>query len=412
MNVTILIIDDWTQRNDTLKSPRIIIFSGKGGVGKTTVAAATGLRCAELGLKTVIISIDIAHSLADSFRLDADLQDNYRGRPRPVRENLWIQEVDIQEELTNHWGDVSSYLAALLGSGGMADVMAQELAIIPGMEDVISLLYINQYYNEKTYDVIVIDCAPTGESLRFISMPTTLEWYINKVFRVQRNVLRAVRPIAKRLVDIPLPEDSYFASLYDLFTKLDGVDKVLLDKEVTSVRLVTNAERMVLRETQRAYMYFCLYGLLVDTIVVNRLFPNDLQDEFFSEWIKTQQRNMAHIKSIFDPVPIRPLAIMKDEVSGLAKLEEVARLLYGEANPAERFHDDTVYSVHQENGVYSLRLTLPFVKKENIDLYKEEGDLVIRIGSFKRHVFLPKALAERTPGRAYLRDNTLTIPFS
>ncbi len=246
------------------KKPRIIIFSGKGGVGKTTIAAATALRCAEQGLKTIVISVDIAHSLSDVFNLDIDLHDRNRGKPRPVRQNLWLQEVEIQEELDTHWGEVSKYLAALLGSSGMTEVLADELAIIPGMEDVISLLYINQYYRERTFDVIVIDCAPTGESLRFISMPSTLEWYITRIFSLERSLMKVARPIAKRLTDIPIPEDSYFASIKDLFVKLEGVDQVLLDKEVTSVRLVTNAEKMVVRETQRAFMYFCLYGLVVD----------------------------------------------------------------------------------------------------------------------------------------------------
>ena len=285
------------------KRPRIIIFSGKGGVGKTTVAAATAVRCAENGLKTIAISIDIAHSLSDAFQLDVDLHDHNRGKPRRIQENLWIQEVDIQEELDRHWGEVSKYLAALLGSSGITEVMAAELAIIPGMEDVVSLLYINQYYRENTYDVIVIDCAPTGESLRFIGMPTTLEWYMKKVFKLERNLMKVARPIAKRLTDLPLPEDAYFASLQDLFLRLDGIDRVLLDREITSIRLVTNAERMVIRETQRAFMYFCLYGLVVDAVIVNRLFPESLQDAYFEDWLTTQQKSLEQIGCYFRSHP-------------------------------------------------------------------------------------------------------------
>lgn len=176
------------------KQPRIIIFSGKGGVGKTTVASATALQCAGKGLKTIVISIDIAHSLSDAFQLDTDLHDHNRGKARQLNDNLWLQEVDIQEELNRHWGEVSKYFAALLGATGITNVMAEELAIIPGMEDVISLLYINQYYREKTYDVIIVDCAPTGESLRFIGMPSTLEWYIKKVFKLERNLFKVAQP--------------------------------------------------------------------------------------------------------------------------------------------------------------------------------------------------------------------------
>lgn len=394
------------------QKPRIIIFSGKGGVGKTTVAAATALRCAERGLKTIVLSVDIAHSLSDGFNLELDLHDRNLGKPRPVRPNLWLQEVDIQEELDNHWGEVSKYLAALLGSSGMTEVLADELAIIPGMEDVISLLYINQYYREKTYDVIVIDCAPTGESLRFISMPSTLEWYINRVFSLERNLMKVARPLVKRLTDIPVPEDSYFASLKDLFLKLEGVDQILLDREITSVRLVTNAEKMVVRETQRAFMYFCLYGLVVDAVVVNRLFPDTLQDDYFSDWLTTQRRALNQIDEIFDPIPVRRVNILRDEVVGLDRLSEVASLVYGDADPSQLFHKDTLYEVEQQDGEYVLKMRLPFVTKQYVDLFKEEGDLVVRIGSFKRHVFLPRVLMNRKPAKATLEDNMLSILFS
>lgn len=391
--------------------PRIIIFSGKGGVGKTTVASATGLKCAEKGLKTIVISIDIAHSLSDSFQVGTNLHDHNRGKPRHVTDNLWIQEVDIQEELDRHWGEVSQYLAALFGSSGMTPVFAQELAIIPGMEDVISLLYINQYYREKAYDVIVIDCAPTGESLRFLGMPATLEWYMRKVFRLERSLLKMARPIAKKLTDVPLPEDSYFEAVKDLFLKLDGVDKALLDREVTSIRLVTNAERMVIRETQRAFMYFCLYGLVVDAIVVNRLFPQSLQDDYFKEWMSTQQKSMGQIHAIFDPIPIRPVQILKDEVVGLERLSEMGRMIYGDIDPWAILHSDTLYEIEPHDGDMTLKIKLPFVAKEYIDLSKEEGDLVVRIGSFKRHIFLPRTLVNRKPSRASLVNDVLSVNF-
>jgi arsenite-transporting ATPase len=329
----------------TDKHPRIIIFSGKGGVGKTTVAAATGLRCARQGLKTIVISIDIAHSLSDAFDLESDLHDQNRGQARRIEENLEIQEVDIQEELDRHWGDVSAYLAALFGSSGLTDILAEELAIIPGMEDVVSLLYINQYYHQGAYDVIVIDCAPTGESLRFISMPSTLEWYINKLFKLERNLMKVVRPVAKKITDIPVPEDSYFLAIKDLFDRLDGVDKVLLDRDVTSVRLVTNAERMVIRETQRAFMYFCLFGLVVDAIVVNRLFPEGLSDDYFTDWLSTQQRSVEQIHRIFDPIPVRTVNILRDEVVGADRLDEMGRMIYRDSDPSAIMHRDSPYRV-------------------------------------------------------------------
>ena len=395
-----------------LENPRIIIFSGKGGVGKTTIAAATGLRCAQNGLKTIVISIDIAHSLSDSFQLDINLHDHNLGKPRKIHENLWIQEVDIQEELERHWGEVSKYIAALLGSTGMAGVLAEELAVIPGMEDVISLLYINQYYREKSYDVIVIDCAPTGESLRFISMPSTLEWYIKRVFHVERNLFKLARPIAKKVTDIPIPEDSYFASIKDLFDKLEGVDSLLLDRKITSVRLVTNPERMVVKETQRAFMYFCLYGLVVDAIVVNRLFPDCLKEGYFADRLISQKKSMEHISQIFSPIPILNAPILQDEAIGVDRLNEMAGLVYGQTlDPSSILHDDEIYKINRSGDDYELKMKLPFITKDYIDLFKDEGDLVIRIGSFKRHVFLPRSLFLRKPAGAKLDGDILTVKF-
>jgi arsenite/tail-anchored protein-transporting ATPase len=394
------------------KDPRIIIFSGKGGVGKTTVAASTAIMCAKRGLDTVLISIDIAHSLSDAFQLDSDLHDHNRGEPLKICEHLWMQEVDIQEELDRHWKEVSNYLAALLGSSGMTEVLASELAIIPGMEDVISLLYINQYFIQKTYDVIIVDCPPTGESLRFIGMPSTLEWYINKIFKWQRNLFKVVRPIAKKLVDAPIPEDSYFGALHDLFLKLEGVDKILLNREITSVRLVTNAEKMVVRETQRAFMYFCLYGLVVDTIIVNRLFPMSLDDGYFKDWLMSQKKSLDQIQEIFSPIPIRTINILKEEVVGIEKLSEMGRLIYGEGDPSEILHSETLYEIVEDSNFYVMNMKLPFVKKDYIDLFKEKEDLVVRIGSFKRHVFLPRALLNRKPTQAKLENNVLSIKFA
>jgi arsenite-transporting ATPase len=407
------IIMVYSTREDGVETnkPRIIIFSGKGGVGKTTAAAATALRCARQGLKTIVISVDIAHSLADAFQREIDLHDHNRGKPVRIADNLWMQEVDIQEELEKHWGEVSKYLAALLGASGMANTLAEELAIIPGMEDVVSLLYINQYYREKTFDVIVVDCAPTGESLRFVSMPSTLEWYIRKVFKLERNLMRVTRPIAKKLTDIPLPEDSYFAALQDLFLKLDGVDEVLLNREITSVRLVTNAEKMVVRETQRAFMYFCLYGLVVDAIIVNRLFPRDLQDVYFKDWISTQQRSLEEINRIFDPIPLRKVPLLQDEVIGTDMLSRMGDIMYEDVDPAALLYRESPYSIDQSDGGYALKIKLPFINKDYVDLMTEDGNLVVRIGSFKRHVFLPRVLSGRKPGRASLEDNVLTIPF-
>ena len=241
---------------------RIIFFAGKGGVGKTSVAAATGIKTAEAGHRTVVMSLDVAHSLSDIFDLNKSLIDQDRGSLTKIRKNLWIQELDIQEEIEKNWGDINKYLSTLLNTTGLDEILAEELAILPGMEEVSLLLHINRYVRTKKFDVILLDCAPTGESLRFISIPTTLDWYMKKIFKVEKTIARYVRPLAKRLSDVPLPGEDYFDAIEFLFERLRGVDEILVDPEITTVRLITNPEKIVLKETQRAFMYFSLYCIL------------------------------------------------------------------------------------------------------------------------------------------------------
>ena len=269
---------------------RIIFYAGKGGVGKTTVSAATGLRCAELGHKTLIMSLDVAHSLADVFDLGSGLMDQGGGRPVEVAPRLWIQEIDLQKEIEANWGDIHMYITTILNTSGLDEVLAEELAILPGMEEISLLLHINRYRRSKRYDVILLDCAPTGEALRFISMPTSLEWYMKKVFKLERSLFKVSRPLLKSVSPVPLPDDTYFQNLERLYGRLEGVDALLHDPQVTTVRLVTNPEKIVIRETQRAFMYFCLYGLCMDGVVVNRVLPPSAGDDFFRDWRELQAR--------------------------------------------------------------------------------------------------------------------------
>jgi arsenite/tail-anchored protein-transporting ATPase len=274
---------------------RILLFSGKGGVGKTSLAAATGLQLSRLGYRTLVMSVDPAHSLADSFNLETSLFHSSTGDPYSIDERLAIHEVNIQKEIKRHWREISSYVISVLRTTGISDVEAEELAILPGMEELSAMMYVNQFRREERYDVIVLDCAPTAESMRFVSMPTTLEWYMKHIFPFQRGILKAVRPLANRVSPVELPTDSYFANIKDLFGKLDGIGEILEDPKLTSVRLVTNPERMVLRETQRAFVYFSLHGLTVDGIVVNRVLPGEITDAWFAEWRSSQAKVLEEI---------------------------------------------------------------------------------------------------------------------
>jgi len=390
---------------------RIIFFAGKGGVGKTSVAAATGLKAAQLNKRTIILSLDVAHSLSDIFDLKKDLLDQNKGKPVKVSKNLWIQELDIQEEIEKNWGAIHKYVSTLFNTSGLDEILAEELAVLPGMEEISLLLYINQYVRDEEYDVIILDCAPTGESLRFISIPTTLEWYIKKIFRIEKTVARYVRPVAKKLYDIPLPGNDYFDAIERLFQRLRGVDQILTDPETTSVRLVTNPEKIVLKETQRAFMYFYLYKMHIDAVVVNRVFPEEVNDRYFSSWRKSQEKYLSQAKEYFAPIPVLPLNLFKDEVLGPKRLIRLGDALYGDRDPLGYFFPGQAFQLSKENGEYRLRLKLPFVDKQNIELNKSSDELIVRVGSFKMHLLLPRQVAAAPTVRARLDNQYLQVYF-
>src|ERR1700704_5846418 len=307
----------------------ILLFSGKGGVGKTSLAAATGLELARRGYRTLVMSVDPAHSLADSFDLETSLFHSETGDPYPIDERLAIHEVNIQKEIKRHWREISSYVISVLRTTGISDVEAEELAILPGMEELSAMMYVNQFRREDRYDVIVLDCAPTAESMRFVSMPTTLEWYMKHIFPFHRGLLKAVRPLANRVSPVELPTDGYFANIKDLFGRLDGIAELLEDPKVTSAGPATNPEKMVLRETQRAFVYFSLHGLTVDEIIVNRVLPEEVTDVYFQEWRASQAKVLKEIEAYFAPAPVKRVPLFTHEMLGRERLAEIEQSLYG-----------------------------------------------------------------------------------
>ena len=389
---------------------RILLFSGKGGVGKTSLAAATGMKLAELGHRTLVMSIDPAHSVADAFDLETELFHVQTSDPLAISDRLSIQELNIQKEIKRHWQEISSYVSSVLRTTGISGVEAEELAILPGMEELSAMMYINQYRREQRYDVIVLDAAPTAESMRFISMPTTLDWYMKHIFPFQRNLLKAVRPIANRVSPFELPPDTYFGNIRELFEKLEGVDELMEDPQITSVRLVTNPEKMVLRETQRAFVYFSLHGLTVDAVVVNRLLPAEVRDIWFNEWHTSQDAVLHEIEEYFAPVPVKKVPLFTHEVLGTQRLKDLARVLYAEdEDPAAVTRTDKTYTFGKRDGVYEIRVLLPFATKGEIELFKKGDELVVQIGTFRRHIGLPRSMAALQPSRAKLDNKVLTV---
>ena len=389
---------------------RILLFSGKGGVGKTSLAAATGLELSRLGYRTLVMSVDPAHSLADAFDLETGLFHGQTGDPYPINDRLAIHEVNIQKEIKRHWKEISSYVVSVLRTTGISDVEAEELAILPGMEELSAMMWVNQFRREQAYDVIVLDCAPTAESMRFVSMPTTLEWYMKHIFPFQRGIIRAVRPIANRVSPVELPTEGYFSNIQQLFAKLDGVAELLEDPATTSVRLVTNPERMVLRETQRAFVYFSLHGLTVDSVIVNRVLPDAVTDAWFQEWRASQARVLEEIDAYFAPVAVKRVPLFTHEVLGRERLEELARALYAEGeDPARVERTEAPYTFTKRDGHYEVNLRLPFAAKGEVGLFKKGDELVVEIGTLRRHIGLPTSMSGMAPTRARLENRILTV---
>jgi arsenite/tail-anchored protein-transporting ATPase len=389
---------------------RILLFSGKGGVGKTSLAAATGVRLAQNGMPTLVMSVDPAHSLADSFNLGGDLFHGKTSDATELAPNLWVQEVNIQREIKRHWKEISTYITSVLRVTGVEGVEAEELAILPGMEELSAMLYVNQYWRERRYGAIVLDCAPTAESLRFISMPSTLDWYMKHIFPFQRSLLKAVRPLANKVSPVELPPDSYFGNIQDLFLKLEGIADVLEDPATTSVRLVTNAEQMVLRETQRAFVYFSLHGLTVDSVIANRVLPDSITDVYFDQWRAGQTRILKEMDDYFAPIAVKRLPLFDQEVLGRDRLEILADRLYpnGE-DPASVTHLERPYTFQKKDSHYEVHINVPFTAKGEVGLFKKDDELVVEVGTLRRHIGLPTSMAALSPTRARLENKILIV---
>lgn len=384
---------------------RIILYTGKGGVGKTSVAAATALRAARLGYKTLAMSTDTAHSLGDSF--DRPLG----GEIVPIVDNLWGQEIDVFRETEAHWGTLENYIKILMAWRGIDEVLAEEMAILPGMEELAGLVHLISYHQQAEYDVIVVDCAPTGETLRLLSFPDVTRWWLHRIFPIQRTAARIARPVLKRVTDLPFPEDEVFEALKDLFEKLDRMREILTDAATCSVRLVLNPEKMVIKESQRTFTYLNLYGYATDLVICNRLIPQDVTDAYFSNWKDSQERYYALVEEAFSPLPILKAPLMEQEVVGTVMLERFADALYGDSDPTRVYFEGQRQDIRQEDGDYVLTLMLPFSKKEDIQLSQVGDELIVHVGNQKRNLILPRALAGLASEGAKLEGDRLTIRF-
>lgn len=378
---------------------RILLFSGKGGVGKTTVAAATALAAARAGHRTLLLSFDLAHSLADSFALKRSLFDQAGGRATPVAPRLDIQEIDVQAEVERSWREAGNAFSLLLAASGVDNIAAADLALMPGMEDLITLLHLNQHAHDECYDLMVIDCPPTGDSLRFVSLPRTIDWYLRKRFS-----LGAIGEESDHARAGRAPE-----SLLDLRRRLVGVEALLQDPARTNVRLVTLPEKMVIRESQRAFMYFSLFGLVIDRVIINRVFPATGEA---AAWRRSQAPALARLHELFAPITISEVPFFPEEVVGLERLGKLADHVYGETDPLASGPTAPVFRLEESATGRRLVVAMPFVESTDLDLHREEDCLIVRVGSFKRHLPLPPALQHAELLSARIHDGSLVVEFA
>jgi arsenite-transporting ATPase len=386
-------------------APRTILYTGKGGVGKTSVAACTARTCAAQGLKTLIVSTDPAHSLSDSLAVDCG------GEPTPVSAGLWGQEVRAQDEMQRHWSGVQEWLGELLMERGVDRISAEELTVPPGMDELFALLRLQAHHDSGVWDVVVVDCAPTGETLRLLSFPDVARWWIDKVFPFERQILAAARPLARSLLDIPLPSQAVFADIERLSHNLIAMNEILRDRTHCTIRLVMNPERMVIGEAMRTFTYLNLYGYLTDAVVVNRLFPESVGD-YFAAWRRVQQEHMELVQSAFEPVPVLRAPFFEQEVVGPGMLDRLAASLFADADPAAVMFDGSAQSLEVLDDGALLRLALPFADKGDISLKKIGLELVVTVEGQRRTIMLPPAMAAMRPGAATFEDGALEIRFS
>jgi arsenite-transporting ATPase len=384
---------------------RMLLYSGKGGVGKTSLSAATAVRSAELGRRTLVVSTDAAHSLADALLVELG------PTPRRVAERLEAVEIDVNQELSEHWGAIHDFLTRFMTFRGVADGVAEEMAILPGMEELFSLLRVKAFAEERRYDVIVIDCAPTGETVRMLGVPEILNFYFTRIFPIQRTVVRSVRPVAQRMTDMPIPSDDVFSAVQSLYRQMEGMGPLLKDPKKSSIRIVLNPERMVINESRRLYTYLNLFGFPVDCVIANRVLPEEARSPYFDRWFGIQEGHLAEARAAFEPLPFLEARLFDREMVGVPLLRELGRQVFGEGDPTAVMFEDRPLEVLREGKTWALYIRLPCADKDRIQVWSHGEELVVQVDNQRRHVLLPRSLASRRLLGAAYAERRLRVAF-
>ena len=384
---------------------RIILYSGKGGVGKTTLSAATAVQAARRGLETLVVSTDAAHSLADA--LDVPVGSS----PTRIAPHLDALEIDVNVELSSHWGVIQEFLTRFMTFKGVDEAVAEEMAILPGMEELFSLLKVKTFAESGRYDVIVIDCAPTGDTVRMLGVPEILNFYFSRIFPIQRTVLRTVRPVAERMTDMPIPSDDVFAAVKALYEQMEGMGPLLQDPRRSSIRIVLNPEKMVIAESQRLYTYLSLFGFPVDAVVANRVLPEEARSAYFDRWFKIQAGHLETAREAFEPLPFLKAPLFDREMVGTEMLDEFGRRVFADQDPTAVLYQGRPIEVKKEKGAYALYIRLPFAEKDRIQVWTRGDELVVQVDNQRRHLMLPRTLAGRSVASAAFLEHRLRVSF-
>ncbi len=384
---------------------RVILVTGKGGVGKTTVAASTAIRAADLGHRTLVMSTDPAHSLADAYQ--TPLGDS----PTEVVDYLAAQQIDSQQRLEESWGAVRDYLTDIFDWSGLEGIEAEELTVFPGMDELFSLASVRDHVESGEYDTIIVDCAPTAETLRLLSLPEVMSWYMDKMFPVGRRVAKVVRPVVSRVSSMPLADEQVFDSVARFYARIDGVREILGDPEMTSARLVMNPEKMVIAEARRTYTYLGLFGYAVDSAVVNRVLPEAVTDPYFKRWHEIQAGHLASVDEGFADIDIRRLRLFDEEMVGPERLRIVGEELFGDTDPTVRLSEGRPFRVEDDGDNVVLVVGMPFAEHSDLDVMRHEDELFVTVGPYRRSIVLPDSLRRRHVVRAKLAEGELRVTF-
>ncbi len=384
---------------------RVILFTGKGGVGKTTISAATALKSASLGYKTLTVSTDQAHSLSDSFGI------NIGSEMKMMGERLWVQEIDIHREIEENWGEARDFYRSFLLSQGFDEVVAEEFTVLPGMEELFSLLCIKRYFEEKEFDVIIVDCAPTGETVRLLSFPDIMKWYMERIFNIEKRVIPRVRPVLERILKVPLPDREVYSAVERMYKNVLKMHRILTDGDITTIRLVINPEKMVIKEAQRAYACFNLFGFCCDAVIANRIMPGEVEDIYFRDWKGLQKMYLDEAEAVFHPLPIFQAKLFPREIVGVELLRELGDYIYGDRDPVQIFLREKPFVISKRGSSFILSIKMPLTEKKDLEIWTKGEELIIKLRNVRRNILLPRALVNLDVEKATLEEGVLRIFF-